>query len=364
MPDLINYSQGNGRLCEGACGQRAWTAVTRAIDRLVDEQGIVFVKSAGNHGYAADTTMTVPGDTWNGITVGNMHAFDWPHCRAGSERSQHKIYRSSSVAPAAAATRLLDLVAPGVRIGTTGVDPAYCRRVCARHTEVRCDFCARLGAPDPVRKGHWKENSGTSPAAAIVSAVALALMDAGLRDPRAVKAVLINSAQAWTSGGAPPPRTRADGHGCLDDPQASQHGPYRFGSHYDRNYGYGYLDPARAVAIGPHTQLATIAADHSHCYSTHLEAWDKLTLTWHRHVGDGSGLPLAPLQLTLLDADNAARIDGDDAPRLDNVRQVSNGRGEDATPRARDLIVRVDAAASETYALAGARALVRLPACP
>jgi len=372
-PDLVNYSQGNGRLCETAasCDAAAWSGVTRIVDRLVDE-GVLFVKSAGNRGHAPFNSMTVPGDTWNGITVGNMHAFDWSSCSASAARERHKIYATSSVGPAAG-PRLLDLVAPGVRVTTTGVDPAWCRTQCRDDDAAPCSFCARLGQPDSTRGAHWKANSGTSPAAALVGGVALRLRQDGLGDPRLVKAVLINSAQAWHSGGAPHPATRGNGRGCATDANAAHHRRWGFGALYDRSYGWGYVDPQRALAEAPHAALGKVAAGQAVCYRTRLEPWDKLTLTWHRHAGvcmACRGWPaLAQLDLELHTDDAAARpIDSDQGRTADdNVVQVSNGRGPDARPRARSLIARVSSAGTqlaETYALASPRPLEKLSRCP
>jgi len=372
-PDLVNYSQGNGRLCAAAaaCDDDAWSGVARIVDRLVDE-GVLFVKSAGNRGHAAFNSMTAPGDTWNGITVGNMHAFDWSSCAPSAARERHKIYATSSVGPAGG-PRLLDLVAPGVRVTTTGVDPAWCRTQCREDSATPCAFCSRLGHPEQARNGHWKTNSGTSPAAAIVGAVALRLHQNGLRDPRLVKAVLINSARAWDSGGAPHPATRANGRGCGTDTNAARHRPWDFGAHYDRSYGWGYVDPQRARAEARHATLGTVAAGEAVCYRTHLEPWQKLTLTWHRHARRCAGCDgypaLAPLDLELLTDGAAARLLDRDTERTaqDNVVQVSNGRGPGSRPRARVVIARVSSAAAqggETYALASPRALERLPHCP
>lgn len=372
-PDLISYSQGNGRLCETAagCDDGTWSGVTRIVDRLVDE-GLLFVKSAGNRGHASFNSMTVPGDTYNGITVGNMHAFDWTSCGPSAVRERHKIYATSSVGPADG-PRLLDLVAPGVRVTTTGVDPAWCRTQCRDGSATPCAFCVRLGRPDGTRGGHWKTNSGTSPAAALVGGVALRLRQDGLRDPRLVKAVLINSAQAWDSGGAPHPATRGNGRGCATDVNATRHRPWPFGAHHDRSYGWGYVDPRRALAEARHARLGTIAAGQAVCYRTRLEPWDKLTLTWHRHAAvctDCDRWPaLAPLDLELHTDDAASRLIDRDAHRTaqDNVVQVSNGRGPDARPSARSVVARVNSAATqgaETYALAGPRRMEKLPRCP
>lgn len=364
-PDVIGYSQGNGRLCsDGAhCASGTWSGVSRVLDRLADEHGVILVKSAGNQGDGEDNTMTVPGDTWNGITVGNMHAFDWQQCAPGAARNAHKIYRTSSVAPADTGPRLLDLVAPGVRIETTGVNPANCLTTCEARPDLPCAFCQRLGRRSPAHEGYWKTNTGTSPSAAIVAAYALYLVDAGVRDPRAVKALLINSADAWTSGGAAHPQTRGNGVGCDSDRHAASHGPWPYGSHYDRSYGYGYFNPARADAMRKHLVLADIAAGDAQCYAARLEPWDKVTLTWHRHAGDGGGAAVGQLDLNLLDANSGLEIDADEGRPLDNVRQVSNGHGADATPRSCQVILRIDARANERYALASAQALRRLPGC-
>ena len=386
FPDLLNYSQGNGPLCAvetaESCVPTTWSGVTRLIDRAIDESALVVVKSAGNGGYGAATTMTVPGDTYNGITVGNMHAFDWAGCAPSAGRARHKIYRTSSVAPAAGAgPRLLDLVAPGVRIATAGVDPAYCRAQCKLAAQLPCAFCRRLGRPADGQGGFWKTNSGTSPAAAVVGAAAARLMTLGLRDPRLVKAVLINSAQAWTSAGQPHPITRGNGQGCARDGAAKDHGPYRAGSHYDRSYGWGYLDVDRALAEYPHARLDAIAPAAGICYRAELAAWDKLTLVWHRRVGTcadcgaAGWYRLSALDLALYDAADGHRLIDRDSARTaeDNVLQVSNGRGVAAAAVARPAIVRVSTverqfdgtlAQLEPFALASRRPLARLAACP
>jgi hypothetical protein len=371
-PDLVSYSQGNGRLCGVGedCDPGAWSAAARLVDRLVDE-GTLFVKSAGNRGYGPVNTMTVPGETWNGITVGNMHAWDWAACAPSAERAAHKVYVTSSVAPPSG-PRLLDLVAPGIRIRTTGVDPAWCETKCRGNRSLRCSLCARLGRRDAAGDGHWKSSSGSSPAAAVVGAVALRLRQAGLEDPRLVKAVLINSAQTFDSASAPHPVTRANGRGCANDPWAASHGPWPWGAHYDRSYGWGYVDPPRALAEAAHARLDTIEEGEARCWRATLEPWDKLTLVWHRHAelcrGCGEWPALSRLDLVLRSKEQPARLLDRDAGRtaLDNVLQVSNGRGREARPRAREVIVRVEhgGGGPETYALASPRPLQRLTRCP
>ncbi len=176
-----------------------------------------------------------------------------------------------------------------------------------------------------------------------------------------MKAVLVNSADAWSSDGAPHPHVRGDGRGCREDGVARRHGPYAYGSHYDRSYGYGYLNPARAAASAAHTQIDIAEAATPRCYAARLEAWDKLTLTWHRRAQDAGP---TDLRLALLDARDLGIIDVDGARRPDTLRQVSNGRGADAQPQARDVVVRLEAAARERYALASMRPLTPLARCP
>ncbi len=380
-PDLLNYSQGNGALCSNeasTCAHTPWAGVTRLLDRAIEEDALVVVKSAGNRGYAAATTMTVPGDTYNGIVVGNMHAFDWDTCKPSADRLRHKIYRTSSPAPSLSGRRLLDLVAPGIRVSTTGVDPAYCLSRCVADRELSCAFCPRLGTATEVDTDFRKLNSGSSPAAAIVGAVAARLLSQGYREPMQIKAILINSADAWSSGGQPPPLTQGNGAGCAEDPYAAAHGLYPFGAHYDRSYGWGYLNPEQALSQAPYAMTGELSAQTSQCFGAELEAWEKITLTWQRRVGTcqqcngHAWYRLSPLTLALFeDRAGYPLLDRDPGQQAENnVQQVSNGRGKRARPPAR-VIARVslpaasiDGAAREPYAVASARPLTLLAACP
>lgn len=376
LPDLLNYSQGNGAVCEapdGRCARVDWHGVTRVLDRLSEELAVVVVKSAGNRGYSPGNSLTVPGETFNGITVGNMHAFDWRACAPEATRARHKVYRTSSVAPPDG-PRLLDLVAPGVRIATAGVDPAYCRQVCAENAGVSCAFCARLGVAGAA--GFHKVNTGTSPAAAVAGSVAARVLATGLRDPLAVKALLVNTADAWTSGGAAHPRTGGDGDGCRDDPAAAAHAPYPHGAHYDRSYGWGYLNDRAALAARDGVVRDAIAPDSARCYALALAPGEKVTLAWQRRVGRGRiGGPdgwwrLTRLDLALLDPGGSLLVR--DAPPTpdDNVLQVSIDRRLAGTTTPARVVVRVsatgpiDGAAREPFALAAPRAGIPLPACP
>jgi len=341
FPDLLNYSQGNGLLCieetDAGCQEDGGTGITHLLDRAIDDYALVAVKSAGNKHWGRTHTMTAPGATWNGLTVGNMHPFDWQRCGPGGSRRQHKIYRTSSVG--SARPRLIDLVAPGVRLDTAapGNQPML--------------------------------STGTSPAAAVVGVAALRLMGTGLRDPLRIKAVLINSAETWTSSGAPSPAARGHSAPCGTDTHAPTHGPYAYGARHDRSYGWGYLNEKRALGEARHARSASLFPGERLCYAVQAKAHDKFTLAWMR-------TPDSPaLALKLVEAEGAFALIDEDADPAENLLQVSNGRGAGSPAREGKRLLVVSSAATPTaatrgtdlaqpFALASARPLVPLEKCP
>ncbi len=374
LPDIINYSQGNGRLCASTTTTcETWSGVTRLLDRAADELAIVVVKSAGNEGFGTENTMTVPGESFQAITVGNMHPFDWHTCAPNGQRAAHKIYRNSSTGPLHG-PRLLDLVAPGVHITTSGVDDHYCRAVCGQSGKPSCQFCARLGTHSSEALGPSKENTGSSPAAAVVGAVAAQLIASGIRDPLRIKAILLNSADSWSSGHAPSPRATYRDPSCGEDAAATAHGPFRQGSRYDRVYGWGYLNGVRAISQAHASVSNMVTSSRPRCYQTFLKPFQKITLVWSRTVArDGTRWRrVAPLSLELLVAAPPYELLDFDpsAHAADNVRQVANGRGALAVPNAREIIARITLEkgfhSSRPFALAGPRplAVVNCPSTP
>ena len=341
FPDLLNYSQGNGALCLAEsgmdCRQDGGTGITHLLDRAIDDYALVAVKSAGNKHWGATQTMTAPGATWNGLTVGNMHPFDWQRCGPGGARRHHKIYRTSSVG--SARPRLIDLVAPGVRLDTA--------------------------APDDQQM----LSTGTSPAATVAGVAALRLMGMGLRDPLRIKAVLINSAETWTSSGAPSPAARGHSAPCGTDTHAPKHGPYAYGARHDRSYGWGYLNEKRALNEARHARSARLFPGERLCYAVQAKAHDKFTLTWMR-------TPDSPaLALKLTDAGGAFTLIDEDAEPAENLLQVSNGRGADSPAREGKHLLVVSSVATpaagkptedhaQDFALGSARPLVPLEKCP
>jgi hypothetical protein len=280
FPDLLNYSQGNGPACvleeTPACADEGWAAISRLVDRASADYAVLIVKSAGNAGFdALRTRVTVPGDSFNALVVGNMHAFDWNECTPGGSRAHHRLHRQSSVG-ARIGPSLIDLVAPGVRIDTAGVDAAWCRRIC--EDAEACAFCRRLGYRRPGSDVLHKTNSGTSPAAAVAGVAALRLMQSGLVNPLAVKAVLMNTAEPWDSHGTPVPDVALADCGKVDI--STLHGPASSLATADRQYGLGYLDAARALAAAEHVVVDTLAAEERRCFALTGDGPWKLTLTW------------------------------------------------------------------------------------
>ena len=280
FPDLLNYSQGNGPVCTPdetpGCPDAGWAAISRLVDRASADYAVLVVKSAGNAGFdAVRTRVTVPGDSFNALVVGNVHAFDWRSCKPGGARAQHRVHRQSS-ASARRGPSLIDLAAPGVRIDTAGVDAAWCRKVC--ENDEACAFCRRLGVRQANTGIPVKRNSGTSPAAAIAGVAALRLMQKGLVNPLAVKAVLMNSADAWDSHGIPVPDVALSDCGKVD--AASTHGPAKDLVKHDRLYGRGYLDSARALAEAKQVVVGTLESDARRCFALSGGGPWKLTLTW------------------------------------------------------------------------------------
>ena len=371
FPDLLNYSQGNGPMCvpeeTAGCADAGWAGISRLVDRASADYGVLIVKSAGNAGYAAaKTRVTVPGDSFNALVVGNMHAFDWNTCTPGGPRAQHRLHRQSSVGARTGPT-LIDLVAPGVRIDTAGVDASWCEAVC-EHAEA-CAFCRRLGHRRQGSEVLHKRNSGTSPAAALAGVAALRLMQSGLVSPLAMKAVLMNSAEAWDSHDTPVPDIPLADCGKVNS--ASPHGPAHTLVVADRQYGRGYLDAARALATAAHVVVDSLAADERRCFALTGEGPWKVTLTWavqQMRVARPAHLALKDLR------SGTAAAAGHSS---DTTLQLGLSGDTDASPlggtraaTARAPLIEITQRAPEipetaaVFALAASGSMQRLPNCP
>jgi len=336
FPDIINYSQGNGMICPNEstlCNPQVYSTFAILIDKIIDNYGVSFIKSAGNKDYSADkTTVTIPGDAYNLIVVGNLNPFDWERCTVrGGNREHFKIYATSSVSPTYAelnndqARRLISVVAPGRNIDTSGLDPHYCLADCSPADTECIKKCNLLGQAipgyDPNTYGYWRQSTGTSPAAPMVGSVASLLHASGINHPAAIKAVIINSADSWTSNDTPhPPSPDIDSSNCANS-YASQHTPTR-GTHYDRTYAWGVLNASNAYQQKNNVVLDTIQRGRTKYYYGKLADFDKVTLVWHKHFSK----KLSHINLGLEYKENDVWIPlMEDNSLLNNVKQVSNG---------------------------------------
>ena len=310
-PTVINYSFGNGLIGCAVCTD--WSGLAKVVDYVVNHEKIMWVKSAGNQGFTYpsngvpfSSTMTSPADNYNGITVANMNPTiiqqGIPYQTAN--RSLHTIRYTSSRGPTLYGRKKPDLTAPGNDTRTCAPEPqAY-----LLHYTPSMDF-----------HDGYRLMGGTSSAAPHVGGAILLLQDAGIQNPMAQKALLINSADAWADSGKASP----------DDPHhfyTGGHFPV-MGSEWNPTYGWGYLNMQQAFE-----QRFNIIEDHltiSHPvqeYPAWLPAGGKVTLVHERRVGyllDNTEWRLSHLSLELYDAKTRERIANDNSA-IDTVHQVAN----------------------------------------
>ncbi len=302
-PEVINYSWGNG----DATGDD-WHAFSRFVDALVFDYSTSWAKSAGNQGFGTNT-MTVPANNFNGLTVANMNDANTV------SRADDVITASSSRGPTVLSRKKPDISAPGNNTMTCNASGGY----------------SNLG--------------GTSSAAPKVGAGTLLLTDSGNWDPKAIKAVLINTADSWEDNNT---ETTAD-----DGPKT--------GKEWNKTYGWGYLDLWHANfhrddyfigSVKPKGQAGSYKLYKGQAYNG-----DKATLVWERDVDyNNAATPtsfraLSDLDLKLYNETNNAQVDSDVSIR-DNVHQVAANASMPAVVKVYAYSSSFDGAASEPFALA------------
>ncbi|STX28822.1 subtilisin-like serine protease [Legionella beliardensis] len=307
-PTVINYSMGNGKTACPNCPE--WSGLAKVIDYVVNHEKILWVKSAGNAGYIAPTnqapfasTLTVPGDNYNALTVANMNPIVTENGIAykTENRDKHSIRSTSSRGPTTSGRRKPDLTAPGHSTRTCAPDP---ETYPFKYTD-SMDY-----------KSGYRLMTGTSAAAPHVGAAILLIQDAGITNPLAIKALLINSADTWTDNGNEEPYSG----------DIKNHFPIR-GSQWNRTYGWGYLNMEEAFEQRKNIIEDKVTLEHSSLtYDTFLEVGDKVTLVHERRVGyfkDNTEWQLSHLSLELIDKETGEVIAYDDSP-IDTVHQVAN----------------------------------------
>jgi len=257
--DVINLSYGGLAVSDDGGVERFWDAV-------VDQMYAVVAMAAGNSG-PGDYTISTPSIAYNVISVANVNDNNTV------SRADDAVWISSSRGPTPGGRKKPDLAAPGTHIWSTysnweGSNP---------------DFVAY---------------TGTSMAAPHVAGAAMLLMDAGVTDPMAIKALLINAAQDRGSAG------------------------------WDTSYGWGYIDLGHLADHIHYYFIDSVAANPAYkLYAGPVSAADTASLVWNRRaVYNGAAYPgifytLTDLDLLMYEEANNSMLDSS-ISWVDNVEQV------------------------------------------
>ena len=243
----------------------------RFWDGLVHSQNIVLSKSAGNEG-GTGKTLTTPAGTYNGIVVANLDD------RGTLTRADDIINSGSSRGPTPNGRKKPDLAAPGTAIS----------------------------APNHNWEGtnpDFVNMTGTSMAAPHVGGAATLLHDVGITDPRAVKAVLINTADFL------PGQTT-----------------------WNNSAGWGYVNLDRAYLRRTNWFLHTVtpwntSGEYRLYRVPNPQVGDKTTMVWNRRVNwNGANFPttwhaLSDLNLRYY-VESSGAVHASSLSSIDNVEQV------------------------------------------
>lgn len=309
-PDVINYSFGNGLSNCAECSD--WSGLAKVVDYVINHEQILWVKSSGNGGYVVPSgsvpyasTMTTPADSYNGITVANMNTMNTEHSVHTfiPDRAKHTIHYNSSRGPTKIGRKKPDITAPGNDTRTCAPDP---------------EVYSFTYTPAMDYLNGYRLMGGTSSAAPHVGAAILLLRNAGIISPVAIKALLINSADAYTDGNMPGPNDPKY-------PYKGGHGPV-MGSEWNRTYGFGYLNMQKAFEQREFITENMLSLDKpERVYEALLPVGAKVTLVHERRVGytDSREWKLSHISLEIVDVENNQIIAFDDSA-IDTVHQVAN----------------------------------------
>ncbi|MBN2514317.1 MAG: S8 family serine peptidase [Sedimentisphaerales bacterium] len=284
----------------------------RFLDAVVYSMGTMVTKSAGNSGLVE---LGYP-QSANVMSVANLIINNT------CTDSDDVIRSSSSRGPTDSGRRKPDITAPG-------------------HNTWSTDIASNTA---------FANHGGTSAAAPHVAGAVLLLQDAGVSNPIAQKAILINTAATWSDNDT------LDNYG--DD------GPVA-GDRWDNSYGWGVMDLAHANVHRTDYYIDTVvprndtpAADDYKLYKGYMYPNDKATVVWNRRVVyNGSSNPTTYYSTTDInvrgyDESTGSQFDSDLVHGGNNVHQIS-------TSSARGVVIKVycwsnsiDGAASETFAVA------------
>jgi hypothetical protein len=308
---VINFSRGNDASYDDGIGAQVW-------DATVDTYGVTATVAAGNSGPAA-RTVNDPALAYNVIGVGAFSG------GGTTDPSDDSVFAWSSRGPTVGGRKKPDLVA----VGDGGLAYSY------------YESTGKL----------WKYDTGTSYAAPQVGGGAILLAGAGIRDPKVVKAILIDSARP---GRANPAAAMGTQVGWLPD------------------WGWGEMNLDAAFRERLNFARAQVPAGGAMFFRATAQApGDRATLVWNRRVADcqplrqgcyydtASGFRV----YTLSNLDLAEYDAATGAPRaastsaVDNVEQVR-------APTTGNVVYKVTAGEvdgpSEPFAIAATRPLTPL----
>ena len=292
-------------LSYGSCTTLGDTNFSRFWDAVVDQFEVGVAMAAGNNRFTCSPhELHQPSIAYNVLSVANVDD------RNTLSRADDVISATSSRGPTADGRRKPDLAAPGANISSA-------------------NNLADEGGP------RWTAYSGTSQAAPHVAGALLLALDSGILEPPMQKALLINSAEDRGTAG------------------------------WDAEWGWGYLDLARAYATREYVTASDLQANPDYdLYRLNLSAGDKATLVWNRHVdyaGDsyplGSGVhQLGDLDLYLYNYVTNALVDTS-LSAVDNVEQVQAAGSLTGVLRVQAASFAFDNFLTERYGLAATTSL-------
>lgn len=276
-----------------SCTANDDTNWARFFDAVVGVTGITAAVAAGNSGSC--TRVTSPSIAYNVISVANVND------QETADRADDTLNPTSLPGPTVGGRLKPDLAAPGTNINSANA---------AWETA-----------------GDFKLLTGTSMAAPHVAGAAALLMQAGVADPRAVRALLINTAEDRGTPG------------------------------WDAGFGWGYIDLAHTFAHPADVALSTVSvAAPYRLYMGPALAGDRATLAWHRHVAYpcvtcSQVVPVTNLDLALYAAASNALLDTS-AQVSDTVEQVQAPTASDLNVVRVGLVSMDGALSEEDFALA------------
>jgi serine protease AprX len=314
-PEVVNHSLGYG-----TANTDDYSPNDSFYDAYIGYYNIMVTKSCGNGGWDDDDpTITHPAPAYNLMAVANM---DDQNTTTRTDDVRDSGSSGSSVGPTVYGRKKPDITAPGSDIMSTNSNWA-----------TGADFIAK-----------W----GTSMAAPHVAAAIVLMEDGANHIPMAQKAVLINTADAWDSN---------DTSTTTDDGSVT-------GSHWDKSYGWGYLDMLEAHynrsdyfvdSVVPRNDNAT--PDDYKLYKGIMFTNEKATLVWEKRSNYVAGVPptttynLADLNIRLYDEGDGSQVDSE-LGGGDNVHQVAADSSIDAVIKVYSWSTSFQGATSEQYALA------------